>query len=127
MNRSITIIGAGLAGSLLALMLARRGLEVDVYERRADMRRRRVAGGRSINLALANRGLAALDRAGLAREVRELLVTMRGRMVHEPGTDATMQPYGQRDEEVIYSVSRSGLNELLMDAAERHPGAQPRW
>jgi kynurenine 3-monooxygenase len=122
MSRTITIIGAGLAGSLLALMLARRGLQVDVFERRADMRKGSAEGGRSINLALANRGLAALDRAGLADEVRTLLTTMRGRMVHDLDGSEDLQAYGQRDEEVIYSVSRGGLNALLMDAAERHPG-----
>jgi kynurenine 3-monooxygenase len=121
MAESVTIIGAGLGGSLLALLLARRGLAVDVYERRPDMRRADISSGRSINLALANRGLAALAKAGLKREAESLLTTMRGRMVHEGDGEADFQAYGQRDEEVIYSVSRGGLNQLLMTAAESHP------
>ena len=123
---SLTIIGAGLAGSLLAVFLARRGYQVTVYERRADMRRVDVPAGRSINLALADRGIRALAAAGLEQRVTPLLIPMRGRMLHDPSGELSFQPYSQNPSEQIYSVSRSGLNSLLMDAAETH-GAELRF
>jgi kynurenine 3-monooxygenase len=112
------IAGAGLAGSLLAVYLARRGMHVRVFERRPDMRRERISAGRSINLALANRGLAALARVGLEDAVRRLTIPMRGRMLHDERGNLQLVPYGQQPHEVIYSISRAGLNVLLMDAAE---------
>jgi kynurenine 3-monooxygenase len=115
----VTIAGAGLAGSLLAVTLARRGFHVTVYERRADPRKTAAERGRSINLALAARGVRALSRCGVMPEVLPLLVAMRGRMVHEPGGDVALHLYGQRDDEVIHSVSRGALNVVLMEAAER--------
>jgi kynurenine 3-monooxygenase len=118
MSGRITIVGAGLGGTLAAVFLARRGLEVTLYERRPDLRRVQQPAGRSINLALANRGLAPLRAAGLETEVRKLLTVMRGRMVHPLSGALDFQPYGQRGHEVIYSVSRPGLNALLLDAAE---------
>ena len=118
MSRQITIVGAGLGGTLAAIFLARRGLEVTLYERRPDLRKVVQPAGRSINLALANRGLKPLRRAGLEPEVRKLLTVMRGRMIHPVDGPLDLQPYGQRSHEVIYSVSRPGLNALLLDAAE---------
>ncbi|MGD8746143.1 MAG: FAD-dependent monooxygenase, partial [Gammaproteobacteria bacterium] len=118
MNNSVTVVGAGLAGSLMAIFLARQGYHVRLFEKRPDMRKEKLPAGRSINLALANRGLRALRAAGLEERVRALLVTMRGRMVHGPDGHAELQPYGQRPWEVIYSVSRPGLNALLLDEAE---------
>ncbi|HET6907139.1 MAG TPA: NAD(P)/FAD-dependent oxidoreductase, partial [Rhodanobacteraceae bacterium] len=115
---AITIIGAGLVGSLLATLLAQRGFRVEVFERRPDPRVHGFLGGRSINLALAERGLNALRQAGLADDVLKQAVMMRGRMVHADGT-ANLQRYGRDDSEVIWSVSRGDLNMLLMDAAER--------
>jgi kynurenine 3-monooxygenase len=116
----ILIAGAGLVGSLLALMLGQRGYRVTVLEKRDDMRRKQMPGGRSINLALAERGMHALRRAGLMDEVQRLLIPMRGRMLHESGQPLQFSPYGQRPEEVIYSVSRSELNRCMMTAAETH-------
>ncbi len=116
---AITIIGAGLVGSLLATLLAQRGSHVEVFERRPDPRVHGFLGGRSINLALAERGLNALRRAELAEAVLQQAVMMRGRMVHPLGGLTNLQPYGVDDSEVIWSVSRGGLNMLLMDAAER--------
>ena len=94
--RSVNIVGAGLAGALLALLFARRGLKVRLYERRPDPRQAHPEQGRSINLALAARGMRALEQAGVMAAVRPLLIPMRGRMVHEPGAAAALQPYGQR-------------------------------
>lgn len=115
---SITLIGAGLVGSLLAVFLARRGYRVTIFERRADLRLANIGGGRSINLALANRGMAALERAGLLEAIRPILLPMAGRMLHDEQGQTTFLPYGHRPEEVIYSVSRGGLNQRLLDLAE---------
>ena len=114
-----TIIGAGLVGSLLATLLAQRGFDVEVFERRPDPRAHGFLGGRSINLALAERGLNALRKAGLADAVLAQAVMMRGRMVHPLEGVANLQRYGLDDSEVIHSVSRGNLNILLLDAAER--------
>ena len=122
--RAVNIVGAGLAGALLALLLARRGLRVDLFERRADPRQAQPERGRSINLALAARGMRALERAGVLERVRPLLIAMRGRMVHELSGGAALQPYGQREHEVIYSVGRADLNRVLIEAAARHASVQ---
>ncbi|NLG77219.1 MAG: FAD-dependent monooxygenase [Xanthomonadaceae bacterium] len=114
----VQIIGAGLAGSLLATLLARRGERVEVYERLPDMRRTRIPAGRSINLALAARGIRALELAGVMPDVMPLLIPMPGRLLHARDGELTFMPYGQREHEVIYSVSRPGLNRVLLDAAE---------
>src|SRR6476469_5707122 len=116
--RDLTIVGAGLAGSLLATLLARRGWSVDVYERRGDPRVEGYAGGRSINLALAERGLHALRSADAAEVVLDKAVMMRGRMVHFADGRQQLQRYGRDDSEVIWSVSRGDLNLTLIDAAE---------
>ena len=116
--RHFTIIGAGLAGALLATLLARRGWQVDVYERRGDPRVLGYAGGRSINLALAERGLHALRSADAADAVLDKAVMMRGRMVHFLDGSQQLQRYGRDDSEVIWSVSRGELNIVLIDAAE---------
>ena len=115
----VTLLGAGLAGSLLAVYLARRGFEVEIHERLPDMRRHAIPAGRSINLALAHRGIRALDAVGLYAEVRKLLIPMRGRMLHGLDGSLNLTPYGRTPTEVIHSVSRPGLNMLLMDAAEQ--------
>lgn len=118
-DRKLTLIGAGLAGALLATLLARRGWSVDVYEKRPDPRAKGYEGGRSINLALAERGLDALRRAGLQDVVMAQAVMMRGRMVHPlHGGEPMLQPYGLDDSEVIWSVHRGRLNIALLDAAE---------
>lgn len=112
------MVGAGLAGSLLAVFLARRGFRVTVYERNPDLRRCEIPAGRSINLALAHRGIRALRAVGLDELVGKLLIPMRGRMLHDERGQLTFTPYGRTPTEVIHSVSRPGLNRLLMDAAE---------
>ena len=125
-GREFSILGAGLAGSLAAIYLTRRGHDVTVYERRPDPRVRNPDGGRSINLALANRGIRALEQVGLLEDIRKLIIPMRGRMLHEPGQEPTLQPYGKDESEVIFSVSRAGLNELLLNRAE-DAGARVRF
>ena len=114
-----TLIGGGLVGALLATLLARRGFAVDVFERRPDPRKAGYAGGRSINLALAERGLHGLRLAGLTDEIMRLAVMMRGRMVHHRDGHAELLRYGRDDGEVIWSLSRGRLNVALIDAAER--------
>ncbi len=117
-HRPITLAGAGLVGALLATLLARRGFDVTVFERRPDPRRAGFAGGRSINLALAERGWHGLRVAGLEARMAPIAVMMRGRMVHDLEGRTNLQRYGRDDSEVIWSVSRAALNAMLLDAAE---------
>lgn len=116
--RHITIIGAGLAGALLATLLAQRGWVVEVYEKRGDPRVAGYAGGRSINLALAERGRHALRLGGADEAVMRQAVMMRGRMVHSADGRRELQRYGRDDSEVIWSVHRGELNIVLLDIAE---------
>jgi kynurenine 3-monooxygenase len=118
-NEPISVIGAGLAGTLLSITLARRGHRVRLYERQHDMRRVQIDAGRSINLALAARGIRALELAGVMDLVTPELVPLPGRMLHDLSGALTFVPYGQGSDEVIYSVSRPGLNCILLEAAER--------
>jgi kynurenine 3-monooxygenase len=120
----VIIIGAGLAGSLLSIYLARRGFSVDVFEARPDMRKAEVAAGRSINLALSDRGIAALREVGMDEFMLAEAVPMNGRMVHSVSGDTKLLPYSGRKGEYINSVSRAGLNIALMNEAEKYPGVQ---
>jgi kynurenine 3-monooxygenase len=117
-GETITLIGAGLNGPLLAIGLAQRGFRVEIYERRPDMRKVRMSGGRSINLALSTRGIHALTQADLWKEMQTIAIPMKGRMMHSVASELTFQRYGKDDAEVIYSISRSELNIALMNAAE---------
>jgi kynurenine 3-monooxygenase len=121
MERRVAIVGGGLAGSLLALALAERGVAVDVYERRADPRVDRSEGGRSINLGLSKRGIQALSEVGLLDVVMPLCVVMRGRVIHAPDGSTRFQAYGKDPREVLHSIDRTELSRLLLDRAERHP------
>jgi len=112
------LIGAGLNGPLLATSLVKRGFRVEIYERRPDMRRVPVSAGRSINLALSTRGIHALAEAGLWDAMSQIIIPMKGRMMHSVTGDLTFQPYGKDDAEVIHSISRAALNIALMNAAE---------
>jgi kynurenine 3-monooxygenase len=116
--KKATVVGAGLVGSLWTALLAKRGYRVDVYERRTDSRKAGYAGGRSINLALSNRGWKALERAGLAEAIAREAIPMSHRVMHAVDGSLVRQPYG-KDGQAIYSVSRGGLNEQLMTLAEQ--------
>ncbi len=119
MKGPIAVVGAGQAGTLLAVYLARQGHEVTLYEGRPDLRTTEVAAGRSINLALATRGIVPLVDVGVIDRVDAITIPMRGRMVHPvDGGPPVLQPYGSRAHEVIHSISRTDLNALLLDAAE---------
>ena len=120
-GKKITIAGAGLAGSLLGVMLGQRGYPVTILERRSDTRGVEADSGRSINLALSSRGIHALKIAGLFEKVEKLLIPMKGRMLHFQNGAEEFSPYGQRESEVIYSVSRRDLNHLMIDAAVEAP------
>ncbi|MFC3653382.1 FAD-dependent oxidoreductase [Dyella humi] len=117
-KQAITLIGGGPVGALLARLLAQRGFAVKTFEKRRNPRRGSSVRGRTINLALAERGLHALRAAGLAEHALQRSVMMRGRMVHPPDGACGLQRYGVDDSEVIWSISRSELNALLVDAAE---------
>jgi kynurenine 3-monooxygenase len=119
-----TIVGSGLAGALLACYLGKAGYRVDLYERRSDPRSTDQERGRSINLALSVRGIQALREVGLADEVLRNAIPMRGRMMHAPSGALTFQPYGKDDSESISSVSRAGLNLILVNAASQYDGVR---
>jgi kynurenine 3-monooxygenase len=117
-SHTITLVGAGLTGPLLAISLAQRGFPVQIFERRPDMRLTRASAGRSINLAVSSRGIHALREAGLWDQMSRIIIPMKGRMMHSLAGELTFQPYGQNDTEVINSISRADLNVALMNAAE---------
>ncbi|MCW5910245.1 MAG: FAD-dependent monooxygenase, partial [Cyclobacteriaceae bacterium] len=116
--QNIAIAGAGLVGSLLSIYLRKRGYAVTVFERRSDMRRKGAETGRSINLALSNRGIRALEEVGLAGELKKVAIPMHGRMMHDKQGNLSSFAYG-KEGQFINSVSRSGLNIVLMNEAER--------
>lgn len=118
MHRSVTILGAGLVGSLLAVILRKKGYPVTVYERRPDMRSAKIAAGRSINLAMSTRGWKALELAGLTEDMASFAIPMYGRYLHQTDGTTAFQQYG-KNHEAIYSVSRGELNKQLMSHAEK--------
>ncbi len=116
-SKNITLVGAGLVGSLLSMYLAKRGHKVEIYEKRSDMRKAGYVGGRSINLALSHRGFNGLKAMGLDEEIRKVGIPMYGRVIHQISGEVQYQAYG-KDDEAIYSVSRGGLNKRLMELAD---------
>ena len=119
-KEKFTIVGGGLAGSLLGVFLGQKGYKVDLFERRSDMRKDNVDGHRSINLALSNRGIKALERVGLAETILKDAIPMHGRMMHDKEGKLAYQPYGLEGQ-YINSVSRAGLNLRLLELADEHP------
>lgn len=119
-QQNIIVIGAGLCGSLLALRLGQRGYKVTVYEMRPDLRTQEMAAGRSINLAFSDRGNKGISMVDLEDKVKALCIPMHGRMIHDEQGQTFMSNYSGRDHEYINSISRSGLNALLLDEAEAH-------
>lgn len=118
--KRVTLIGGGLAGSVMAVYLAQRGLKVDLFERRPDMRAADIPAGRSINLALSTRGLRALEKVGLKETILSQAIPMHGRMMHDVSGTLTYQPYGKKGQ-YINSVSRAHLNVQLLKLADENP------
>src|SRR5436190_18301678 len=121
MGTKFTLIGSGLAGGLLAAYFGRHGYEVDLYERRADPRAGNFVGGRSINLALSTRGIHALEQLGIAQEVMQHAIPMRGRMIHDKSGDLHFAPYDVDPNKCINSIGRAALNTAVIEAAQRYP------
>ncbi|MFK7954313.1 MAG: FAD-dependent oxidoreductase [Ekhidna sp.] len=118
MKDKISIVGAGLVGSLVALLLKQKGFAVQIFERRSDPRKSKIAEGRSINLALSDRGIKPLKMANIFDKIEPYLIPMHGRMMHDTDNNTSFQSYG-KDEQYINSVSRAKLNELLIEEAEK--------
>jgi kynurenine 3-monooxygenase len=118
-KKETVIIGAGLVGSLLSIYLSKRGYNVKIFERRADMRKQEMVAGRSINLALSDRGIMALEEVGLMDEIRKICIPMHGRFMHNADGSTAYQAYG-KEGQYINSVSRGELNCKLMDLAEEN-------
>ncbi len=121
------LIGSGLAGGLLAAYLGRRGYEVDLYERRADPREGNVVGGRSINLALSTRGIHALQQLGIADQVLQHAIPMRGRMIHDRSGALHFSPYDRDPDKWINSIGRGALNTAVIEAAQQHPNVRVQF
>ena len=119
-KEKILIVGAGLCGSLLALRMAQRGYQVEVYESRSDLRNSVISAGRSINLSLSDRGLKALRMAGLEKKARALCIPMKGRLMHDAASNTFESNYSGRQGECINSISRGNLNGLLLTEAEKY-------
>ncbi len=117
-SKKIIILGAGLVGSLLSIYLAKRGYTVHIYERRADMRKENMSAGRSINLALSDRGWRGLKGAGIEEEIRKVAIPMHGRVMHNIKGELAQQPYGEVGQS-IYATSRGILNCVMMTEAEK--------
>lgn len=120
--KEVTIVGAGLVGSLWAVYLSKAGYKVQIFERRSDIRKAEISAGKSINLALSDRGWKALKGAGVDHLIREIAIPMPGRMMHDLEGNLTYQPYG-KEGQAINSVSRGGVNARMMDIAEQVGGA----
>ena len=119
MNKKVTIVGAGLVGSLCSLYMTKRGYDVNIFERRKDLRKEIITAGKSINLALSTRGWTALKNAGIDDQVRKIAIPVYKRIMHDKKGVLTEQLYGN-DGEAIYSVSRAKMNVLMMDLAEKN-------
>jgi len=117
-NEKITVVGGGLSGPVMAMYLAKKGIRVDIYERRPDMRKENISAGRSINLAISKRGITALEEIGVFHKISSQIIPMYGRKIHNIDESTRFLPYGRPDQ-YINSVSRSELNILLLTEAEK--------
>lgn len=117
MEKKIIIVGAGLVGSLWAVYMRKAGFKVVIYERRSDIRKAEISAGKSINLALSERGWNSLKAAGIKKDIEKIAIPMSGRIMHSQDGALTYQAYGKK-EEAIYSVSRGHLNAIMMNLAE---------
>ncbi len=115
----IAVVGGGLVGGMEAAYLAQNGFNVDVFERRDDIRKEKLVAGKSINLALSDRGWKALRGIGMEDKIRSIAIPMRGRKIHNIKGEQSFQPYGVEDQS-IWSVSRGGLNQLLLEKADSY-------
>lgn len=123
-KEKIIIVGAGLCGSLLALRLAQHGYQIDLIEKRPDLRKASISVGRSINLAFSDRGMKGISLVGLEEKVNQLCIPMHGRMLHDQQGNSQLSKYSGRKGEYINSISRGGLNSLLLDEVEKHPNVR---
>ncbi len=119
-KEKVVIIGAGLAGSLLSTFLAKRGIASEVFEASSDIRGAQASAGRSINLALSDRGIRALREVGMADYMLAEAVPMHGRLIHTLDSEKKLLPYSGRKNEYINSVSRSGLNKALINESDKY-------
>ena len=119
MKKQITIVGAGLVGSLCALYMTKRGYKVNIFERRKDLRSEIITAGKSINIALSKRGWSAIKKVGVEKEVLKIAIPMYKRIMHDSNGNLSEQPYGNPGE-AIYSVSRAQLNVLMMEMADKN-------
>jgi len=124
MATKFLLIGSGLAGGLLGAYLGRRGFEVELYERRPDPRAGNFVGGRSINLAVSTRGIHALEQLGIANEVMQHAIPMRGRMIHDKSGRLHFAPYDVDPNKCINSIGRAALNTVVIEAAQRYPNVR---
>jgi kynurenine 3-monooxygenase len=124
MATKFLLVGSGLAGGLLGAYLGRRGFEVELYERRPDPRAGNFIGGRSINLALSTRGIHALEQLGVANEVMQHAIPMRGRMIHDKSGRLHFAPYDVDPNNCINSIGRAALNTVVIEAAQRYPNVR---
>ena len=126
MKKDVTLVGAGLVGSLLSIYLAKRGYSVNVFERRPDMRKATISAGKSINLALSDRGWKGLEGVGIAEDIKKIAIPMYGRFIHNKNGTTAFQPYG-KENQAIYSVSRADINMKLMDLAEQQTNVSIKY
>ncbi len=124
--KSATIVGAGLVGSLWAVYLSKAGYKVTIVERRSDLRKADISAGKSINLALSERGWKAFKTVGVEKEIEPIAIPVHGRTMHDLEGNLTYQPYGQEGQ-AIYSVSRAGINCKMMDIAEKYGNADIKY